>query len=85
MLYVDGIDKSVLPTDQDLLDVCIPEIEELLKMEISHKNLPDVDHEHGTFLVRKHALLPFPLLRQPLLMRLIPLVFAVFTLKWEYW
>ena len=58
MLYADGIDTSVLPTDEDLHAVCIPEIDELLEMASSTENLPDADHEHGTFLVCIGKLLP---------------------------
>ena len=50
MLYSDGTDTSVVPTDENLQVVCVPEIDELLRMENSTA-LPEVDHEHGTFLV----------------------------------
>lgn len=51
MLHVDGIDPSVLPQDEDLQRICIPEIDQLLELE-SHAKLPEVNHESGSFLVR---------------------------------
>ena len=55
VLYVDGVDESVLPTTEDRPGVCIPEIDDILDMDTSQAYLPDVDHEHGTFLVSFRA------------------------------
>lgn len=51
VLYVDGVDESVLPTNENRPGICIPEIDDILNMDMPKEELPDVDHEHGTFLL----------------------------------